>query len=66
MYIYTNQIQLQLQINIGVRNVPRRVRVRFLRKRTQDENAEEKLYTVVEYVPVASFKGLSTETVLED
>ena len=53
-------------IKLGVRNIPRRVRVRFSRQRNQDENSEEKLFTVVSYVPVTSFKGLSTETILDD
>ena len=45
----------------GVRNVPRRVRVRLSRKRNEDEEAQEKLYTLVTHVEeVTSFKGLET------
>jgi large subunit ribosomal protein L31e len=33
------------------------------RKRNEDEDAKEKLYTLVTYVEVDSFKGLLTETV---
>merc|ERR1712079_674710 len=47
----------------GVRNVPYRVRVRLARKRNEDEDSTHKLYTLVTYVPVATFKGLQTENV---
>jgi len=47
----------------GVRNVPVRVRVRLSRKRNEDEEAEEKLYTLAQLVEVSSFKGLQTENV---
>lgn len=49
----------------GVRNVPKRVRVRFHRKRNDDEDAKEPLYTLVTNVPVADFKGLQTVTIDE-
>lgn len=42
----------------GIKNVPGRVRVRMSRKRNEDEGAKSKLYTLVEHVPVASFKGM--------
>lgn len=41
----------------GIKNVPYRIRVRLARKRNEDEEAKHKLYTLVTYVPVASFKG---------
>jgi len=47
------------------RNVPYRLRVRLARKRNEDEDSAEKLYTLVTYVPVATFKNLSTVTVDE-
>ncbi len=47
----------------GVRNIPNRVRVRLSRKRNEDEDAEEKLYTIAQLVEVTSFKGLQTENV---
>ncbi|CAK9001588.1 60S ribosomal protein L31 [Durusdinium trenchii] len=50
----------------GVRNVPRRVRVRLSRKRNEDEDAKEKMFTLVQHVPVESFKNLQTETVKDD
>jgi large subunit ribosomal protein L31e len=49
----------------GVRNVPYRVRVRLSRKRNEDEEAKEKLYTHVLHVEVSTFKGLQTENVDE-
>jgi len=49
----------------GVRNVPYRVRVRLSRKRNEDEEAKEQLYTLVQHVEVTSFKGLQTEKVDE-
>merc|ERR1712061_850225 len=50
----------------GVRNVPRRVRVRLSRKRNEDEEAKEKTFTLVQHVPVESFKNLQTENVRDD
>ncbi|GAX19937.1 large subunit ribosomal protein L31e [Fistulifera solaris] len=47
----------------GVKNVPTRVRVRLSRKRNEDEDADEKLYTLAQLVEVSTFKGLSTENV---
>ncbi|PVG03970.1 60S ribosomal protein L31 [Serendipita vermifera] len=50
----------------GVKDVPRRVRVKLERKRNDDEGAKEKLYTYASYVPVESFKGLQTTVVDAD
>jgi large subunit ribosomal protein L31e len=47
----------------GIRNPPTRVRVRLSRKRNEDEEADEKLYTFAQLVQVDTFKGLSTENV---
>lgn len=41
----------------GVRNVPFRVRVRLARKRNEDEEAKEKMYTLVTFVPVRDILG---------
>jgi len=49
----------------GVRNVPTRIRVRFTRKRNEDEDAKEKMFTLCQHVPVESFKNLQTEVVRE-
>eukprot|EP00931_Biecheleriopsis_adriatica_P077792 TRINITY_DN5128_c0_g2_i2.p1 TRINITY_DN5128_c0_g2~~TRINITY_DN5128_c0_g2_i2.p1 ORF type:complete len:121 (+),score=32.06 TRINITY_DN5128_c0_g2_i2:78-440(+) len=50
----------------GIRNVPRRVRIRLSRKRNEDEDAKEKMFTLVQHVPVESFKNLQTETVRDE
>lgn len=49
----------------GIKNPPTRIRVRLSRKRNEDEDADEKLYTLAQLVEVSSFKGLQTEAVLE-
>ncbi|KAL7007518.1 60S ribosomal protein L31B [Cystobasidiomycetes sp. EMM_F5] len=49
---------------LGIKSVPRRVRVRLSRKRNDEENAKEKLYVIASAVPgVTSFKGLLTQVV---
>lgn len=50
----------------GVRNVPNRVRVRLHRKRNEDEEASEKLYTHVTHVNVPTFAGLLTKAVKDE
>merc|ERR1740128_955179 len=47
----------------GVKNVPFRIRVRLARKRNEDEDSVHKLYTLITYVPVTTFKGLQTVNV---
>eukprot|EP00558_Chaetoceros_sp_UNC1202_P004810 CAMPEP_0197242768 /NCGR_PEP_ID=MMETSP1429-20130617/8417_1 /TAXON_ID=49237 /ORGANISM="Chaetoceros sp., Strain UNC1202" /LENGTH=116 /DNA_ID=CAMNT_0042702857 /DNA_START=477 /DNA_END=827 /DNA_ORIENTATION=+ len=47
----------------GVRNVPGRVRVRLSRRRSDDDETDEELYTLAQLVEVTTFKGLSTEVV---
>jgi len=47
----------------GIRKTPNRVRVRLSRKMNEDEEAEEKLYTLAQLVEVTSFKGLQNENV---
>lgn len=42
------------------RNVPYRIRVRLSRKRNEDEDSPNKLYTLVTYVPVTTCKGKCT------
>merc|ERR1712072_46969 len=36
----------------GVKNVPHRIRVRCERRRNDDEDAKEKLYTIVTHIPL--------------
>ncbi|KAI8991397.1 ribosomal protein L31e-domain-containing protein [Mycotypha africana] len=50
----------------GVKHVNHRIRVRISRKRNDDEEAKEKLYSYVTYVPVTDFKGLQTEVVEDE
>lgn len=45
------------------RNPPFRIRVRLARRRNDDEDSPNKLYTLVTYVPVENFKELQTENV---
>jgi len=47
----------------GVSHVPFRLRVRLARKRNEDEDSQHKLYTLVTFVPVLSFKELQTVNV---
>lgn len=66
----TSDVRVDTRLNkeiwkTGVRNVPYRVRVRLHRKRNDDEDAKEPLYTLATYVPVATFKGLQTVNIEE-
>merc|ERR1712113_487380 len=67
----TKDVRIDTKLNkaiwsTGVRNVAKRVRVRMSRKRNEDEDAKEKTFTLVQHVPVESFKNLQTETVRDD
>ncbi|KAK3923931.1 60S ribosomal protein L31 [Frankliniella fusca] len=44
----------------GVRNVPFRIRVRLARRRNEDEDSPNKLYTLVTYVAVPTLKRSQT------
>ena len=64
----TKDVRLDVSVNKyiwskGIKSVPDRIRVRCTRKAS--EEGKGKMYTVVEWVPVATFKGLQT-TVVED
>ncbi|KAJ2375279.1 60S ribosomal protein L31B [Coemansia sp. RSA 2607] len=66
----TKDIRIDTQLNKvlwarGIKAVPHRIRVRLSRRRNDSEDAKEKLYTLVTYVPVADFTGLQTQTVDE-
>lgn len=61
--MFTEDVRLDPKLNKmiwshGIKNVPHRIRVRLERKRNDDEDAKNKLYTLVTYVPVTSFKGI--------
>ncbi|KAL4676022.1 hypothetical protein H8959_010167 [Pygathrix nigripes] len=47
----------------GIRNVPYRIRVWLSRKCNENEDSPNKLYTLVTYVPVTTFKNLQTVNV---
>lgn len=64
----TKDVRLEPRLNKavwakGIRNVPHRIRVRFSRRRNEEDGAKEKFYTYVTFVPVDTFKGLQTEIV---
>ncbi|KAI9183433.1 60S ribosomal protein L31B [Blastocladiella emersonii ATCC 22665] len=64
----TKDIRLAPELNVavwerGVKSVPHRMRLRISRKRNDDEKAAERMYALVEYVAVDSFKGLQTTNV---
>merc|ERR1719498_260379 len=59
----TEDVRIDIRLNKqvwsrGVRNVPYRIRVRLSRRRNEDEDSVHPFYTLVTFVPVASFKGL--------
>merc|ERR1712138_182659 len=72
----TGDVRVHPQLNKavwgkGVKNVPHRIRVRCERRRNDDEDAKEKLYTIVTHVmvdttaPKKGFRSLQT-TVVQD
>ena len=70
--MHTKDVRVDEELNKfvwhkGVRNVPYRVRVQLTRKRNEDEEAEEKMYTLVTKVATKGdeFKGKLTEVVVE-
>lgn len=68
----TKDVRVDVKLNKyvwsrGVRGVPRRIRVRIARKRNDDEDAKEELYSLVTVaeIPPEGLKGLGTK-VIED
>ncbi|EWC43640.1 hypothetical protein DRE_01527 [Drechslerella stenobrocha 248] len=64
----TTDVRLDPQLNKevwkqGIKGVPYRLRVRISRKRNDEENAKEKLYSFVEAVNVKNPKGLQTTVI---
>ena len=52
---------------MGTKDVPRRLRVRLERKRNDDEDAKEKLYTYATPVlGITNFHGLQTNVIEQD
>merc|ERR1711973_306710 len=67
----TSDVRIDVSLNKfvwsqGVRNVPRRARIRLARRHNDDEDSTNKLYTLVSHVKVDGFKGLQTTTVEAD
>mmetsp|Transcript_19162 Transcript_19162/g.13756 ORF Transcript_19162/g.13756 Transcript_19162/m.13756 type:complete len:110 (-) Transcript_19162:126-455(-) len=61
--MFTKDVRVDTALNRfiwmhGIRNVPRKVRVRVTRKRNENEDAKEKFYSLVQHVPVSSFAKL--------
>ena len=59
----TSDVRIDTKLNKavwakGIRNVPYRIRVKLSRRRNEDEESTNKLYTLVTHVPVESFKGM--------
>ena len=50
----------------GIRNVAYQIHVPWFRKRNEDEDLPNKLYTLVTYMPVTTFKDLRTVSVVEN
>merc|ERR1712224_1133248 len=73
----TEDVRVHPQLNKavwgkGVKNVPHRIRVRCERRRNDDEDAKEKLYTIVTHVmvdtaaPKKGFRNRVTEIVSDE
>lgn len=67
----TRDVRIDINLNKflwsqGIRNVPFRVRVKLSRRRNEDEEAKGRMYTLVQWVPVADFHGLKTKVVEDD
>ncbi|KAL4571855.1 hypothetical protein LXL04_018621 [Taraxacum kok-saghyz] len=66
----TTDVRVDVKLNKyvwsrGIRSVPRRVRVRIARKRNDDEDAKEELYSLVTVaeIPAEGMKGLGTKVI---
>merc|ERR1712185_377368 len=73
----TTDVRVHPQLNKavwgkGIKNVPHRIRVRCERRRNDDEDAKEKLYTIVTHVmvdttaPKKGFRSLLTNVVHDE
>ncbi|CCJ28614.1 unnamed protein product [Pneumocystis jirovecii] len=66
LHMGTKDVRIDPQLNKelfknGIKSVPHRMRLRLSRKRNDEENAKEKLYTYVQFVSVSGgAKGLQT------
>ncbi|KAI5072858.1 hypothetical protein GOP47_0012964, partial [Adiantum capillus-veneris] len=69
----TSDVRVDVKLNKhlwsrGIRNVPKRVRIRIARKRNVEEDAKEDLYSYVTVaeVPPTGYRGLGTKVIEED
>merc|ERR1711881_28559 len=67
----TQDVRIDAELNKqiwcqGSSNVPKRVRCRLARKRNDDEESKHKLFTLVTWVPVDTFKNSQTVNVEAD
>mmetsp|Transcript_7689 Transcript_7689/g.22812 ORF Transcript_7689/g.22812 Transcript_7689/m.22812 type:complete len:116 (-) Transcript_7689:862-1209(-) len=66
--MHTNDVRLDVKLNKavwsrGVRNVPDRLRIQISRRRNDDEDAKEELYSYVTVAEDQTFKGKTNITV---
>ncbi|AQZ18285.1 RPL31A (YDL075W) and RPL31B (YLR406C) [Zygosaccharomyces parabailii] len=71
LHMGTDDVRLAPELNHeiwkrGIKGVPFRLRLRISRKRNEEENAKNPLFSYVEPVFVASTKGLNTVVVEEE
>ncbi|KAM8901778.1 large ribosomal subunit protein eL31-like [Lycaon pictus] len=67
----TSDVRIDTRLNKavwakGIRNVPKHIHVQLSRKGKEDEDSPSKLYMLVTYVPVTTFKNLRTVNVDEN
>jgi large subunit ribosomal protein L31e len=69
----TTDVRVDVKLNKliwsrGIRSVPRRIRVRIARKRNDEEDAKEELYSLVTVteIPPEGLKGLGTKVIEGD
>ncbi|CAN6197860.1 unnamed protein product [Urochloa humidicola] len=69
----TTDVRVDVKLNkhiwsSGIRSVPRRVRVRIARRRNDEEDAKEELYSLVTVaeIPPEGLKGLGTKLVEDE
>ncbi|GER45192.1 60S ribosomal protein L31 [Striga asiatica] len=71
--MWTSDVRVDVKLNKhiwsrGIRSVPRRIRVRIERKRNDDDDAKEEMYSLVTVaeIPEAGLKGLGTQVIDDD
>mmetsp|Transcript_13796 Transcript_13796/g.13476 ORF Transcript_13796/g.13476 Transcript_13796/m.13476 type:complete len:120 (-) Transcript_13796:44-403(-) len=64
--MFTKDVRVDTSLNrfvwsTGIRNVPRKVRIRVSRQKNEDQEAKEKFYCLIQHLQVDSFNDLKTE-----